>query len=341
MKIRKEFKVGVVVLGAVGIMYAGINYLKGVNFLVNQDEYYAVYDEIGGLSVANPVLLNGYKVGQVYEMQLMPDASGRVLVSYILSEKELKIPMDSEFRIFSSDLLGSKAVQLNFGDSSVYAVPGDTLSADIEESLSEAVNRQIQPLKNKAEELIANFDSVMTTVQSIFNEEAKEDLSESFTSIREALSSFKNTALRLDTLMIQERIKISAILANMQSITQNLAENNDNLTNILNNFEAISDSLAHADIKATVDNAKFALENASQIMEKINNGEGSMGMLINNDTLYNNLTNSSQELEWLLEDMRIHPNRYLQFSVFGKRNKTVKLSKKDIEEIKKSIEGTE
>ena len=341
MKISKEFKVGVVVLVAIGIMYAGINYLKGVNFLVDQDEYFAVYDEIGGLSVANPVLLNGYKVGQVYKMQLMPDASGRVLVSYILSEKELKIPLNSEFRIFSSDLLGSKAVQLNFGDSSVYAVPGDTLGADVEESLSDAVNRQIQPLKNKAEDLIANIDSAMQTLQSIFNERAKEDLDESFTSVREALATFRNTTLRLDTLMIEERIKVAAIFENMRSITENLAANNENLSKIISNHEAISDSLAQADIKTTVNNAKEALASASEVMDKINRGEGTLGQLINNDTLYTNLTKSSQELEWLLEDMRIHPNRYIHFSVFGKRNKADKLSDKDIEEIKEALKEAE
>ena len=154
-------------------------------------------------------------------------------------------------------------MQLNFGESSVFAQPGDTLDSDVEESLTEAVNRQIQPLKNKAEDLIANIDSALMTMKSIFNERAQDDLSQSFTSVREALDAFKNTTLRLDTLMVQERIKVAAILSNMQSISENLASSNDNLTKIIANHEAISDSLAQADIKTTVNNAKDALADAS------------------------------------------------------------------------------
>lgn len=336
MKISKEFKIGLVVLLSVAVLYVGFNYLKGINKFGSQQRYYALYGDVANLNEANPVLLNGFKVGQVVEMKLLHDGTGRILVGYIISEKALKIPADSRFRIYSSDLLGSKAVQLQLGTSGDLAQPGDTLASDVEESLSESVNKQILPLKNKAEDLISNIDSAMITLNAILNKETQDDLSKSFTSISDALASFKKTAYRLDTLLIQERIKISAILANMESITGNLENNSENISAILQNFESVSDSLAKADIKATVDNAKSAMEGASTIMDKINNGEGSIGLLINNDSLYNNLANASLELEWLLEDVRLHPNRYVHFSVFGKKEGK-KLSKKDIEEIKQSI----
>ena len=340
MKVSKELKIGIVALVAIGILYVGVNYLKGINLWAGQETYYAIYDDIAGLGVANPVLLNGYKIGQVVDLNLLTELNGKILVGYIISEKGLAIPVDSRFKIFSSDLLGSKAVQLQLGDSSLLAIPGDTLDSEVEESLSDAVNKQILPLKNKAEALIANIDSAMVSLNAILNKDTQEDLNKSFTSISEALAKFRDTAYRLDTLMVQERVKISAILDNMQSITYSLSSNSENIKNILANLESVSDSLAKADIKATVDNAKSALAGASQIMDKINMGEGSLGMLINNDTLYTNLAHASQELEWLLEDMRVHPNRYVHFSMFGKKEKK-KLSKKDIEEIKLSIEGSE
>lgn len=336
MKFSKEFKIGAVVIIAVAVFYVGFNYLKGINTFGSQNRFYALYGDVANLHEANPILLNGFKVGQVEEMKMLHDGTGRIVVGFLITEKGLGIPEDSRFRIYSSDLLGSKAVQLQLGNSSEMAQAGDTLGSLVEESLSESVNKQILPLKNKAEDLISNIDSAMVALNAILNKDAQEDLAKSFTSISDALASFKKTAYRLDTLLIQERIKISAILANMESITKNLDNNSENISAILDNFESVSDSLAQADIKATVDNAKEAMEGASTVMEKINNGEGSIGLLINNDSLYNNLTNASQELEWLLEDIRLHPNRYIHFSVFGKKEGK-KLSKKEIEEIKQSI----
>ena len=207
--------------------------------------------------------------------------------------------------------------------------PGDTLRSSVEASLSEEVNRQILPLKAKAEELLSSLDTLVGVVQAILNKEARENLSASFVSIKNALATFELVALRTDTMISSEKEKIAQIMTNFQSISSNLRNNNDNVTRILDNIALISDSLAQADITATVNRAGEAFDHAAEIMEKVNRGEGTIGQLVNNDSLYFHLEASARDLDRLLIDLEKHPNRYVQVSVFGKKDKDKKQADKE------------
>ncbi len=320
MKLSKEVKVGIVTTIAIAFFIYGFNFLKGKDFFSSQRKFYAVYNDIDGLVEANPLLINGFRVGMVGKIELMNDTTGRILVSLIVDD-EVNIPKNSVAKVVSSDLLGSKAVQLILGSGTNYAESGDTLVAAQEDNLKAAVNKTIAPLQKKAEGLISSIDSVMVVVQQVFNESARQNLSKSFENIKDAIASLETTSYRLDTLVSNEKSKISNILSKINHLAATLDNNSDKLANVIQNFSNISDSLAQSNLKQAINNADVALSQASSIMTKINKGEGSLGLLVNNDSLYRKLDKSSEDLDKLLKDLRINPERYVHISVFGRKDR--------------------
>lgn len=320
MKISKEVKVGFVTVIAIGCFLYGFSFLKGKNFFSTQRKFYAVYYDIDGLVEANPLLINGYKVGMVGDIELAHDTSSRVIVTLVLDD-EVNVPRNSVAKVISSDILGSKAVRLILGSGTTYAQDGDTLASAHEDNLGQSVNKIVAPLQKKASDLLSSIDSVMVVVQQIFDEDARQNLAKSFESIKSAIASLETTAFRLDTLVYTEKSKISGILTKVDKLAGTLANNSDKLNNIIGNFSNISDSLAKSNIMSAINNADVALTQASSILTKIEKGEGTMGMLINNDSLYRKLDKSSAELEKLIKDLRVNPERYLHFSVIGRRDR--------------------
>jgi phospholipid/cholesterol/gamma-HCH transport system substrate-binding protein len=319
VKIKREFKVGILVVVGLAFFYWGFNFLKGRNYLSNNRIFYAVYNQVNGLVDANWVMINGVKVGEVRDISFI-DTKGRVLVQFSIDSK-IKIPRNSISRIYNSDVLGSKAIEIVLGDSSVLAKSGDTLRSQIQPSITEEVSYQMLPLKRKAESLMASLDSALAVIQYVFNESTRENLKHSFESIKNTISNLEHTTYNIDTLMSTQRNRLSQIFYNIESITTNFKNNNAKLTNVISNFSSISDSLAKAKIVKTINKADNILKDFSDITSKINKGEGSLGLLINNDSLYNELNKSSKELNLLIEDMRLNPQRYVHFSVFGKSPK--------------------
>jgi phospholipid/cholesterol/gamma-HCH transport system substrate-binding protein len=328
-KLKNEVKVGILVVASSAFLYWGFNFLKGRNYLSNNRIFYAKYDQVNGLVKANWVMVNGVKVGEVSGIEFI-DAKGRVLVEMSV-ENAIDIPINSIARIYNSDVLGSKAIELILGDSMklnadnklepVLAENGDTLTSEIQPSITEEVSVQMLPIKLKAENVMASLDSVLAVIQYVFNEDTRDNLAHSFESIKFTIKNLENTTYNLDTLVSTQRNRLAQIFANIESISSNIKNSNSKLTNIINNFSSLSDSLAKVKIATTINNANTAISNFSEITAKINNGEGSLGLLINNDTLYNQLEKSSKDLDLLLEDLRLNPQRYVQVSVFGKSSK--------------------
>jgi phospholipid/cholesterol/gamma-HCH transport system substrate-binding protein len=319
IKFKKEIKVGILVVCSLAFCYWGFSFLKGNNYLTSSRIFYAKYNQVNGLVDANFVMVNGVKVGEVRDISFM-DIKGRVLVEFAINNN-LKIPRNSIARIYNSDVLGSKAIELVLGDSTVMAESGDTLKSSIQASITEEVSYQMLPLKKKAESLMSSMDSVLAVIQYIFNEKTRENLQRSFESIKNAIKSIENTTYNLDTLVSTQRNRLTQIFSNIESITSNFKNNNSKLTNVINNFSTLSDSLSKAKIVNTISKANIALENFSEITNKINSGKGSLGLLINNDSLYVELKNSSKDLDLLIEDLRLNPQRYVHVSVFGKNPK--------------------
>lgn len=315
MKYKREISIGLVFIVALALFIWGFNYLKGFNLLKDQRMLYAVYDRVSGLSRANPVLINGLKVGQVSDIYFNPDFSGDIIVE-ITIESQIPIPKNSIALIYSSDLMGSKAINLQLGNDTAFVMNGDTLATNVEASLKEAVNQQIQPLKAKAEELILSIDSVVTVIKEIFNEKAKQNLTRSLASIEETFRNLESASHNLDQMVAAEKTRLGEIMQNLETITGTISENKENIDNILTNFSALSDSLARAEIPQTFSNINRVVGDVAEIADKINRGEGTIGMLINDDKLYRDLQKSADQLQLLMEDIRLNPKRYVRFSLF-------------------------
>jgi len=321
LKILKEVKVAVISVVCIGVLIWGINFLKGKDFFVHKRTFYAVYDCVNGLVNTNPVSIKGVNVGQVTDIYFYPDGSNRVIVTFTINN-DILISKNSVAEIFSSDLMGSKAIDIKLGvakNSFDYAKNKDTLATSIQGSLQEEVNVQMLPLKKKAEDLMLSIDSVMAVVQYMFNENTRDNLRKSFESIKITVRNLEHTSYGIDTLVINQKKRLANILSNIESISQNIRKSNKDITNIIGNFSSVSDSVVKSDIVKTINNANKALKDISSIVEKVNKGESSLGKLVNNDTLYNQLKSSADNLDKLLEDMRLNPNRYVHFSVFGRK----------------------
>lgn len=315
MKIRKEIKVGVIFVISTAILIWGLMYLKGLELFKTSRTFYSVYDQVNGLVSANPISIKGLKVGQVKKLYFHPHDPGKIIVElYVLGD--YPIAKNSSARIFSSSLLGAPEVEIIPGNSKVMAVDGDTLMSQTEATLGQEVNKQLLPLKVKAENLIGSIDSIAIIIQQVLNKNTRDNLVEAIDHVKQTLENITHTTHNLDTLMSSQRNNLSKIINNVESISSNLKQNNEKITRILSNFSNLSDSLVRARIPYTFAQVNKAIADLDMILLKINKGEGSLGQLINNEKLYKEIEKAATHLNLLLEDIRKNPSRYVKVSVF-------------------------
>ncbi len=321
MKINNETKVGIITVFSVTILILGYNYLKGKDVFTNTIDIYAEYEQINGIKESNPVLYNGFAVGKITKLKL--SERGTIIATLTL-KPELQIPDNTIAKIISQDILGAKAIVLQFGDSRTFIEEGDTLRTDLEMSLAESVNSEVLPVKQKAEKLLGTMDSILVSIQYILNPDFRANIDQSFASIKRSIETLEVTATRVDSMVKYQAARFKVISSNIESISTNLKNNNQKITDSLSNVEQISDSLTRVNFVQTIDRANKALQDIAIITEKINSGQGTLGMLVNDDKLYHNLNQSSRDLDKLLVDLRLHPKRYVHISVFGGSNKKYK-----------------
>ncbi len=316
MKRSTFVKIGLIVsLSIFGLLW-GLNFLKGKGAFSNDESFYVVYDRIDGLEVTNPVLINGFKIGQVRDIHFLPGLSGKIVVEVAL-KSGLTLPQGTVARIYSSDLMGTKAVELILGKVETIHNSGDTLIPDFEGSLQELVSIQMLPLKNKAESLMKEMEDAIEIVNVIFNEDTREDISSSFKNIKATFANLEKSSTNIDSIVSTGKHRIDNILLYTESITKNLETHNRELANAMHNISAITDSLAQANLKQVISTTYAVMLQVEEITRKINKSEGTIGLLVNNDTLYQNLEDVSYNLNRLVEDLRLNPKRYVQFSAFN------------------------
>lgn len=319
-RFSREVKVGFLTIATLAAFVWSYNFLKGKDVFRRQRVFYVEYDNVAGLMTANSVTINGLHVGQVNSLYFHPNKPGKVVVELYMSN-DIPVPVNSSARLFSSDLLGTRGIQIIPGDSPVMAVSGDTLISQVQQSLQDEVNDMVEPIMRKTENLITSFDTVLNVLSDLFNRETRDNLTGTVESLRNTMRNLESATLTVDTLVESQKTRLAKIIANAESISSNLKQNNENLNRIISNTATLSDSLAHADIAGTLNKVNRAVSNLSNIVDQVNKGEGTLGQLVNNDKMYNELESASRELNLLLEDMRLHPDRYIHFSVFGRSPK--------------------
>ena len=305
----KSIKVGILSIISIFLIYFGMNFLKGINILNDGITLYAYYDDVSGLTEGNSITVKGYKVGSISSIKFDVERKNQLMVNLNI-EDNIDIPINTIAKIVSVDLMGTKGVSLELGDSKDFVSNGYELSTSIESSLQEEVNAQILPLKMKTEELIGSIDSVMTVITAVLNKDARESLSKSLISLDQTFSTLSQTMIEVDKIITENKDNINKTFTNFALVTENLNKSNDEVKNILNNFSSISDSLVKADISSTIN--KF-----DNILNSINQGEGSLAKIIKDKSLYKNLENLTKELEELISDLKLNPERYVNFSIIN------------------------
>lgn len=310
MKISNETKIGVFTVIAITGLLLIYSYLSGNDVFSGSNKYYAIYKNVDGLSVSKPVLVNGFQVGRVSKMDLQPD--GRTVVEFKVDEK-YNVPSNTLAQLQSTDLLGGKAIVFDLGDSAQPAQDEDTLRADIQGSLAES----LQPIQKKAEALITKMDSSLASINRIMNPAFEKNVDRSFSSIANSLQTLEGTTKKIDALVGAQSGHINAVMGNAVTISGNLKGTTAHFNEIALNFKKFSSDLASTNLKQTMDNVDKTMANLETTTNKINSRDGSLGLLINDSTMYKNLSNASANLNNLFIDLKAHPKRYVSFSIFG------------------------
>lgn len=328
MKIRisREAKIGFFATVCLAAMFWGINFLKGKNIFSPNYIYYTIFNQVDGLENTNPVLINGFKVGVVKNIRFEEGNTGRIIVTLLVGKK-YKISENTIAKMISTGIMGGKAIKLEVTKGVNYHNPGDTLPSQIETGLIDQLGHQIAPVKQKAENLMVEFEKTLKVMSEVFNEENKAQLSQGFANLNKALYNISQTAAELDT-TLKPNGTLRKMFSNIESISSNLKNNNKDITKIVKNFSAISDTIAKIKIASTMLQVDSAMRQFNSVITKINSGKGTLGNLVNNDSLYFNLEKASRNLDLLIKDVKENPKRYINFSVIDlSRTKYVETKK--------------
>ena len=305
-KISNEVKVGATALITILVFIWLYNFLKGKDLFTSTSHYYVVYDKVGGLAESSPVEVNGFKVGVVQSIKFLNPESGKLLVMLSV-DNDFSLPVNTVAEITTASLIAGMKIQFVYGNGPGAYSNGDTIPGRLAESILDKFENDFLPLKDKIAGLVTALDSVISSINDIMDPQFKKD-------IRSGISSLSNTAKSID------EAGLKSSLENIKKFTAMLAENTGKFTSTFNNLEAVSDTLAAADLYNSVNNLKRSLEKAALLMDNLNGGKGTAGKLMTNDSLYMNLSGSLKSLNLLLQDMKANPKRYVHFSLFGKKN---------------------
>lgn len=340
MKISKEFKTGLIVIVAMAILFAGVNFLKGDNILGGSVEYYAVFEGSGFLEQSSAVTLNGVPVGSVKEIYNDPNDLRRVIIRFSVNKEGLKIPRGTVAEITSTSLL-SKGLILKFDYEAKrgFHDNGDTLLGKVAPELTDAVTAEVLPIKEKLERLMTSVENMVVSVNAFWDTTAAQSLDGSLQEVRIAIARFGNLAKNLDEMVVAERVRLSSILSNVESISQNLKASNEKINNIIGNVSNLTDTLVTADFVGVIKKATVTLDKMNEALSDAAEGKGTLGKLLHDEKLYNELVNSNKSLQGLVEDIELHPEKYIHFSVFGKSQKGVKLTKAEEEALREIIKN--
>ncbi len=315
MKLPKEVKVGIIATITIAVFIWLFNYMKGLNLLKSKSNYYVIYDKINGLNESNSVYINGYKIGLVDQIDFTSDHSGRLIVK-LSTDKPFNIPKDSRAQIYSADLMGTQAVRILLGKSRQYFSSGDTISGEVEGGLQEQVSAQILPVKVKAENLLASFDTALAVIHATFNKDFRNNFNKSFQDIRSSVQHLNRTSITVDTFITNKNGQFISIVSNVQKTSVLLKNDLVKLDYVLDNLSEISDSLSRADMKAVIDNLNRTLSGTSILVDRINRGEGSLGLLTTNDSLYHEIRQLTHRLDTLVYKISEHPKKYIRVKIF-------------------------
>ncbi len=321
----RAIKVAVFVIAAILIFYLGANFLRGIDTFGRKVYYYTMLENTGGLTVDNIVYVNGYRIGKVTRMDLVSDQPVKVCAEVLINQK-IRIPDDSQFEITSKDILGGNIINVVMGSSPNPAKSRDTLKSFIAPSMMGGLGDLVGKLNNT----LTSIDTIASSLKDVIHNEGGAQ------NLQFTLAHIENATASLNQILEDNQGKVNSLITNLSAFGNTLKEASPYITNLVNNFDQIADSLVKADVAAIVTNTNKTIAEIDGIMRKINTGKGDIGQLINSDTIYRNLEASTQNLNLLIKDIKENPGRYVTISLFNRKSKEERQAAK---EEKKSIKA--
>lgn len=336
MKYNKELKIGITVIVAIALLLFGVNFLKGINYFNTNRTFYTSYGNVQELVPGSVIKFRGKQIGVVQDVRLN-EAQDRLITVLSIDEADLRIPKDSKARLASS-FLGTSTIEIILGEDYDHLLkPNDTIQPAFKYGISEIATQKIDPIEKQVNTLLERLNKSLASIDTVLGDDG-ENLRKMMLSLRSTVNTLNTTVKDVDDMVKASSGDIKATLSNVAEITQNLKNSNEKITNLISNFSDISDSLKGADIAGAVAESKAALAGVTKVMEEINNGDGSAHQLIYSDSLINNVNAMLEETERLVKNIKEHPKRYLQFAVFGRKDKGIKLDAEDERKLRELLD---
>ncbi len=314
MKLSKEFKLGVVFLGALALFIWGYNFMKGKNLFDGKiTNYYSEYRNVQGLNTASKVTINGYQVGKVQNITFNtdPNKKGQLIVEFSM-EEDFEFSENSVAKIYSDGLMGGKALAIVPSYEGERAEGGTYLKGEIESDIFSSVGEKLNPLSSKLESVIVSADSLLVGLNDILDAPTRNYLKKAVVQLDQSMVGFKNITDNFNDILVQNKLSLEKTLSNAEQIT----------TKFTTFADGLNTELENAQIAETLQELKTTIEGLNSIVSNLEKSEGTLGMLLNDKEMYTNLANASKELEELLREVKEHPNRFVHLSLFGKKDKT-------------------
>ncbi len=312
MKISNETKVGILTISALTILILGFNFLKGKDIFQKKRLIYAVFNDLGGLSNSNEVKVNGYVIGKVYNLNKKDKNLSEIVATINLTE-EVNIPRDSK-AIITSPLVGSYYINIVKGKTTDYLKPGDTLQSSLDIGILDDVKAQLTPTLTKVRSTLDSLNAVFGSINGVLNRDTRNNLAQTMANLNQATSA-------LNGLLDNETGPLARTLNNTSDLTEALKKNTSSIDTTLNNARIASEKLARLELQPTIDSITAMVSVLKQTTAKLSNPNGTFGALMNDKTLYNRLTSAILSAEILIDDLKAHPKRYVNLSIFGKKDK--------------------
>ncbi|MDG2431180.1 MlaD family protein [Flavobacterium sp.] len=306
MKLSREIKTAILVIASLLLFIWGYSFLKGRELFSTYTTFYAEYDSVEGLPNSAPVTLNGLVIGKVTVIKINP-STGKLMVEMQV-KTDFPISRSSKATIYEPSFIGGKqiAIEPNFQDKEL-AMDGQLLVTDVRVGLVESLGNQLSPIQAKLDKILTNADVLLTGINNVLDKKTQEDLKVSLSELSQTMVQFRKASSTVNVMLDENKTQIKGVVTNFNKVSGDFAQ--------------ISDSIKKANLGKTVRDINATIAKVNAIMKGLESGKGSMGKLLNDDALYSNLEKSSRELELLLQDVRLYPTRYVNISLFGKKNK--------------------
>ncbi|TLP80539.1 MlaD family protein [Maribacter sp. ACAM166] len=306
MKLSRELKTGIIVIGGILLFIMGFSYLKSTPIFDNSKTLYAIYPNVGGLQSGTTVSINGFSVGKVNNIKFL-DEKGNLLVTFNVSN-DFKFSKNSIVELYDTGIIGGKGLQIRpVFDATGLAQSGDTLRTETRPGITDLAQQKLTPLVRKFESAISGADSVLVNVNSVLDTNTKKELKEVIVGLNDLIVSLNGSAASLNTILVDNKDKLNNSFKNFDVLTSNFAK--------------LSDSINAAGLGRTLARLESTMTSLDNVAQKIENGDGTLGLLMTDKELYTNLNSTTKELDLLLQDLRLNPKRYVNVSVFGKKQK--------------------